>query len=303
MNEIGKFNYNTSSLSDNKIKSDNLFIAKVVSVDDSNGGGRITVRIKGMDDKINDTDLPYAFPLLQKFLNVFPNVGESVFVFLGNSDSKYIDRYYMGPIISQLQNLNNDPHFHTSSSMLSRGVVAPDTNVDTLPNAKGAYMNLGDIGLHGRNNADIILKNSEVLIRAGKHLSNDNKTFNKKNPGYISVKSNVSIGTDNNNNPIKGSVTNIVSNKINLLSYNGASRFNLTDPNSMISDTELQKIITDTQPLLYGNNTLDFLKLLISFVLTHTHEYHYLEPVKEIKYKKLNEYNLINLLAQNIRIN
>ena len=300
----GKYNFGGgSTLFDSKLGTSNIFIGKVVSITDELGGGLIQVRIKGYDDKISDTDLPQCFPLLQKFINVFPNVGESVFIFLTDDTNKYDSRFYMGPIISQLQNLKNDNHFFSSRSMLSSGVVAPDVNVENLPDAKGIFPKKGDISILGRDNSDIQLKSNEVVIRSGIHLSNNALKFNKINPGYIQVKSNIKIGTDSNKNAINGSVTNIVSNRINLLSHNGNVRFNLTDQDSLITDDELQKILSNTQGILYGNDTITFLKLVINMALNHVHPYSSLPACKDDNYKKLNDFNLTSLLNQNVRIN
>jgi hypothetical protein len=93
----------------------------------------------------------------------------------------------MGPIIPQVQDLNN-ANYQTAKSMRPDGWTTPEESVDTLPDAEGAYPNKLDVALQGRDNTDVILKPKEVWIRAGKFLGDDNKKFNKKDPAYIQIK-------------------------------------------------------------------------------------------------------------------
>lgn len=295
-----KHNYGIGNGFDSIPKFDNIFIGKVVSVIDEYDGNRIKIRVKGPDDKVKDSDLPLSFPLLPKFLNIIPSVGESVFVFLLKDDNKLDNRMWLGPIISQPQKLKHDPHFYTSTSLLSSGIVKPEQSPSTLPEANGVYPDKGYIALQGRDNADIILKPGEIVLRAGKFETNDNLKFNKKNIGYIQIKHDVTINSKDNT---KGSVTNIVSDKINLLSHIGIPRFDLTNQQSLITDTELDNILKNTQPLVYGDLLLEFINLVKNYIVSHTHPYAGLEPIQDQNVKDILKFNLNNLLSQNIRIN
>jgi hypothetical protein len=300
MTASNKYNIGGKNIFDSAPIFDNIFIGKVVSIADEFDGGRIKVRIKGIDDKLNDNDLIYAFPLLPKFINILPEVGESVFVFLLKDDNKYDNRMWLGPIISQPQKLKFDPHFHTSTSLLSTGIISPERAPSTLPEAKGVYPDKRNVAIQGRDNTDIILKPKEIVLRAGKFDVGNNLKFNKKNLGYIQIKHNVTIDSENDT---KGSVTNIVSNKINLLSHDGNPRFILNDQENLISSTELEKILTKTQPLVYGNVLLEFIKLFINYAVNHNHAYHGLPPVKDSNVDDLLKFDLNRLLSENIRIN
>jgi hypothetical protein len=294
-----KHNYGANATIDTPTSVSDISIAKVVSIDDSCDGNRIKVRIKGVDDKILDNDLPFAFPLLPKFINIVPAVGESVFLFLLNHDNKHDNRMWLGPIISQPQKLNYDPHLFTSNSLLSGGLTGPEQAPTTLPNAKGIYPSKENIALQGRDNSDLIFKSNEVILRAGKFVVNNNLEFNKKNIAYIQIKSNVIIDSNNT----KGTVTNIVSDKINLLTYTGLPTFVLNDQTDMITDAELQKILSNTQSLVYGEKLLDFITLVKRFIVSHTHPYANLPTVQDPIVKSILQFDLNTLLSKNIRIN
>ena len=54
-----KHNFGTQNIFNGGAKFDNIFIGKVVDTTDKFDGNRIKVRIKGVDDKISDSDLTY----------------------------------------------------------------------------------------------------------------------------------------------------------------------------------------------------------------------------------------------------
>lgn len=306
MSIVNKYNYGGKNEADFTPTPDSIFTGKVVSTSDEYDGNRIKVRIKGLDDKTGDSELPYAFPLLPKFLNVLPKIGESVFIFLLKQENKYQNRLWLGPIISQPQKLDKDPHNFSSRSLLTAGITDPDVAPSTLPECKGVYpTNSGyfkkeDIGLQGRNNSDLIFKSNEIVLRAGKFEVNNKLKFNRKNIGYIQIKHNVTIDSERKT---KGTVTNIVSDKINLLSHSGIPRFTLNNQDSLITDEELEKILKNTQPLVYGDILLEFIKLLKNFVVNHSHPYHGLSPVLDTNVKDVVNFDLNRLLSKHIRIN
>jgi hypothetical protein len=300
MTIANKHNYGGSNPFDGSTKFDNIPTGKVVSITDEYDGNRIKVRIKGIDDKISDTDLPYAFPLLPKFINLIPAVGESVFVFLVTEDNKYDNRMYIGPIISQPQKLKFDPHYYSSASLLSSGVLSPEKAPSTLPDAKGVYPDKKYFAIQGRDNSDIIFKEREILLRAGKFETNNNLKFNKKNIGYIQIKHDANFTTDKKS---VGTVTNVVSDRIHLLTHNGTPRFILDDQTDLITDTELEKIIKNTQSMVYGELLVELISLIKNFIINHSHPYHGLPPVQDQNLQDIQRFNLNSLLSQYIRIN
>jgi hypothetical protein len=167
-------------------------LGRVVDNSDPNGVGALKVRIDGIDKNDSDGDLVPALPLLPKFLNIVPEPGQGVFIFeyehrLGLKTANKSKRYWIGPIVSQLQRLE-DSDYKDAQSQETDGWTNPGPSVDTIPKAKGAYPNKTDISLMGRDNADLIFKPKEVQLRAGKFNVANNLEFNKKDPGYIQIK-------------------------------------------------------------------------------------------------------------------
>ena len=123
---MSKFSTNLGSSIDKNFRDDNFSYGVVVLTDDEYDGGRIKVRIKGIDDHIvNDNDLPYCFPRLPKFLSYTPLKGELVNIFFQKKDNKNAYRYWEGPIISQLQKISNDQYL-TAQSLLDSSLTSPE---------------------------------------------------------------------------------------------------------------------------------------------------------------------------------
>ncbi len=264
----------------------NLEIGEVISIADPNVLGRIKVRIKGSrarggDDGLQDKELPWCLPMMTKFISVQPKIGESVFIFTFSRTQQFVDRVYIGPIISQSQNLSYDPYI-TSLAGFSFGSVAPNVAIDTIPQLKGIFPKPEDISIQGRYNTDITQKRNEIVIRAGKFesvpVSNENPypfTFNKKTQAYIQLKNDVVVvpSNDESNTPQqRGSVINAVASKINLLTHkDGSPIFNLTNQDNLISDTELTKILNEAHQLPFGDVLLEYLRLIKDFAFNHVH--------------------------------
>lgn len=266
-------------------KFKNLEIGIVLSVTDTAYLGRIKVRIKGPvnsggDDGISDADLPWALPMIPKFLSTQPKVGEAVFIFVFGTHRQHADRLYLGPIISQPQQLNFDPFYVTALAGFTFGSENPNVSVSTIPQIKGVFPNPEDVSIQGRYNTDITQKNNEVIIRAGKfEVSTPDKTnpfpfkFNATSQGYIQIKNDVITQPKNDTqSEEKGSVTNIVSTKINLLTHkNGSPRFNLTNQDNLISDDELASILETAHQLPYGDIVLQYFRLFKDAFFAHVH--------------------------------
>jgi hypothetical protein len=245
---------------------------------DNKGLGRIKVYILGPtslggDGDTIDDNLPWCFPMLPKHLSIKPKVGESVLIFVFSKFTQLTDRLYLGPIISQLDKLNKDEKF-TSLNGFSFGYSNPNTNINQIPELKGIFPNSEDISIQGRYNTDITQKTNEIVIRAGKFESSTpnsnnpyNFTYNAETQGYIQIKNDFQI-----NENLKGTVTNIVSNKINLITHvDGSPRFNVTNQDNLISDEEMLNILSTAHPIPFGDILLEYLKLLKSAIFNHVH--------------------------------
>lgn len=168
-------------------------VGEVVDVDDPKRTGRIRVRIDGIDkDDVQNTSLPYCVPLLPRFLNVMPKLGEIVLVFQyeHRKGIKYTEfssqRFWIGPLISQINKLENDPKTQARSVMTGGKLELPDFTVKNTP---GSYPNSEDIAIQGRDNTDVIFKDGEIWMRAGKFKDTVEKNeFNDRDLGYIQIK-------------------------------------------------------------------------------------------------------------------
>ena len=268
----------------------------------------IRVKVLGNNsDKDDGQDLPNAYPLLPKHLSVIPKLGEYVLVFFLSEDTTKSERYYVGPLTSNLTKLDKDATIDSLAG-LSIGPTEGVKNINQLPNIKGVYSDGKDITINGRDNADISFKSGEVRIRAGKFVKGKPDTFNAVNPAYFQIRYNVALEKGENNTETKrGSVANIVANKVNILGFNDTDyNFTLTDREKLITDDELLKIIEDAQPVVFGRPLLDYLQKLENFALNHVHAGNGLLPVtldnNETR-RKVYVFPKESLLSKNVRIN
>jgi len=280
----------------------------------------------------NDALLPNCFPLIPKMVSPIPKVGEYVLVFMFGPDEKYGDRFYIGPIISNPTAYNKQTLINGATDGLSVGIYTPERDLSKIESIKGIYADYDSnntYSLNGRDNADIVFKPSEVLIRAGKFIENKPKEFNNVNPAYIQVKNGFNY-TDQVNNaivaitgagkqskPQKISVNNIVADKINLLTYNGSPNFNLTERDLLnsttpyITDDEMNTILSTAHPLVFGDVLLEYLKALRAAFDSHVHnKFGAAPPTDNItlgnsvaEFKKLAPKLETTMLSKNIRIN
>jgi len=275
-----KLNRGEKSAYENVSNFKYLKYGEVISVTDDFGLGRIKVRVKGSqsvggDDGVSNADLPYATPIIPKFLSTYPKVGEAVWVFVLDTTKQNIDRLFIGPIISQLDKLNRDSAI-TSLAGFTFGPVGPKVNVNTIPQLKGIFPDLEDISIQGRYNTDITQKTNEVILRAGKFenvpVSDKNPfpfQFNTKTQAYIQIKNDVVINKEATEN---GTITNIVANKINLITHkDGSPRFNVTGQDTLISDDEMARILEEAHQLPFGDVLIEYLKLLKEALFAHVH--------------------------------
>lgn len=289
---------------------------------------RCRIDANSMDKDLTDNQLANCYPLLPKHINIVPKVGEVVFIILLDPDNKFSDRLYFGPIISTPQYLEKDTIDKTALSSLAISPVSPNLDIDTLKEAIGIFPKREDIALQGRNNADIILKENESLIRAGQHELNNNLAFNSKNPSYIQIRYNAPISKKNGNNQSSpqfspttptatdgsggkntknGSVINIVSDKINILGHSDTDRdYILGNNENYISDDELLNIIDNAHPIAFGDTLLDYLKKLELAFMNHVHRFPGLKPSAvdgENYLKEYLEYPVETILSKNIKVN
>lgn len=291
---------------------------------------RVKIPGKRYDGGTKFEDLPNCLPLLPKHLNFIPKLKEQVIIIIPNKkEVKGAERYYIGPSISTESKFDGDFVDGTATANRIDGITYPGEDIDLVTPAKGIYENPKHVVIHGRDNTDIIQRDGEILIRAGKFIQKNKKQFNKQNPGYFQIKYNQTFseqklngfglgdGDLNNTSEKNVTVTNIVSNKINLLTYDDKNTYDLTyvDETSngaaqYINDKEMDKILNTAHPLVFGDKLIEYLKLLKEAVINHVHQINS-PPSKNEDSEDGTMFNFIKraaelekaMLSKNIRIN
>ena len=294
--------------------------AEVIDNRDPEGAGRIKARINLVDSGRNSEDLPWCFPLLPRFYNVVPKIGEGVRLLMYglNKDKSDINRTYIGPLIGQDQDLLFQEKRSALGTQSDIGAENAKKSVETIKTAKGVYPKPGVVSIQGRDNSDIILDSAQVELRAGKFVPGNPIELNRKSPARVQLK----LISENE------SVTNIISDKINLISYTGqpSLSFDTLQRNGLDSAPgKLQgflqgnrPVYEDTNsgnlqfpgtlhPLVFGDKLISFLELVQKFVQNHTHPYGQMAPDvatdESDGIKKILEFNFRTMISHRIKIN
>jgi hypothetical protein len=126
----------------------------------------------------SDVDPFVYLPLLPYFVNQVPKKGEKVMLFYYNTNTKTgRNKFYMISTFSSPTTIKFEDA-SSSQTRLNSGYGNSSKKLPPIKNQNGTYKNEKnkgvfpepvDISLNGRDSADLILKESEVLLRAGKH--------------------------------------------------------------------------------------------------------------------------------------
>lgn len=299
---------------------DNVLIrkAKVESVEDEFGGDRIKVCLIPADnnklqlDKNSEYFSPfYAMPLLPKMFYVKPKVGECVYIINAVSNNLNSERYYIGPIVSQMSHM--DEERYEDSMAFDYGAYRTADANPNLPkksngeknHPKGVYPDKEDISIEGRKNCGVQIKDNEIRVKAGLKKTNpsDRKeiTFNQKDPAYMQLK--YFEQNDNSKDKFKSTAT-IVADKINLIGNEGDGNFKVYDDEELISKDSMNEIIAKAHQLPYGDVLIEFLDLFRKAFINHTHKFPTFTPTVSGDIENLTSYNLKkNILSDSVRIN
>lgn len=294
-------------------------------VDDKSKGMRIKVRMSPQDNgkditqeptqDNNGDGIPWCFPLLPKMIHVSPKVGELVVVFCQNPNSVNSQRMFLGPIISQDYMFNWDYDYTSDwgikssarrllTNMPSDTVYSPFPNPDEDADNRGTIPEREDVALRGRGNADVILTDDELRLRCGfkKNPTSDTKTrlhFNSEDLAYILMR--YRKGKDETGS--YNSSVNIVGDRINLLSHDSNTYFDLGDSNELVTDMQMEQILEKAHELPYGDVLVDFLKAFVDVFNRHTHPFPGKAPSLGEADKETLSPSWNNMLSKSIRIN
>jgi hypothetical protein len=287
--------YQKETNKQDKIK--NVYFGEVISITDNTDGGRIKVRIDGLDDKLQNENLVYCYPLLPKFFHVYPQIGEIVRIIIEDTRYPQRSRYWMGSIISQPQKIGFDNRY-TALSTTNLGVSAPDEAPSKLPDAAGVYPKINDVAILGKCNTDIILRDRDLEMRAGKHVFDDNLSLNKQNPASSRLTFDEITGTTRNETVTRSS--NIVmADKIALISHDGIPKFKA----AQLDADDRTKIFNEAHPLGRGDVIVEALELLRRAIIQHIHPYSGVPTDRSGIIIDLEKVDFTQLLQENIVIN
>jgi hypothetical protein len=202
-----------------------IYQGQVVQVNDQMDSGVIKVRIPTIDQNVADADLAPCYPSFNyQFHRILPKVGERVSIFfeiIYDTDKRINQekRYWNSVIVADVRNINFDPYYFSSSANQTDGWFLNSRNQDS-DSFRGLKLNDDDISLRGRDNTDVIFKPSELLLRSGRHRSENTNIFNDKDQSYIQIKYKKTYPAIKNTNGVEYATRFLPSKHIIILSTN-----------------------------------------------------------------------------------
>lgn len=278
----------------NLVRNRTIFYGIVISINDKTDGGIIKVKIPELDNRTADNDLPDCYPMQPKFFHVYPQIDEIVRIFIEDNKFPERSRFWLGPVISQLQKIGYDSKF-SALSTTNLALTKPEKAPTTYPDAIGVFPTKEDIAIVGKVNTDIILKVNELHFRAGKHENNDILKLNVKNPASIIM---VYEPVDGDNENFYSN-TIIQSNKIGLITHDGNPQFKA----AKITAEDRVMIFDEGHPIARADVLIKALEVIRTALVNHIHGYSGLSADKTAIIKKLEEIQFEGILQKNIVIN
>ncbi len=254
-----------------------IYPAIVVSTDDPLGQNRIKARIIALDNSGEviggkDRDVPnenlvYCVPLLPEFFHVRPLVDEMVFIILENPSDNSAPRFWIGPIISSQIKLKYQS-YQEAIKMFDVSSFNVNLALNNNFKADAVLPQQADVAIQGRDDADLILRQREAFLSAGKFKPNSVQV-NTDSPSNIQLRQ-----VDNNTSgKLKSfSQANVQSSNVNIYSPIGKFRskdlekFEVSDLLESFGD-----LAKKLHPAVFGDELIKLLDLMIRVILTHIH--------------------------------
>jgi hypothetical protein len=177
----------------NDSSEQNRIRARIVSIDEETGkikGKKSSFNeenynnYSGKDRTILDEDLVLCIPLIPQFFHVKPQPGEMVFVLMENPKDSSSVRYWIGPIINSQLKLNYQGYEDAVKIFNKTSFISnPKKDNSTILNA--LLPGPSDVAVQGRNDADLILKNKELMLVAGKFEDYKNFIINTEHLSFL----------------------------------------------------------------------------------------------------------------------
>ncbi len=274
----------TVTTQNNKI----IYEGEVIDNNDPFDAGRLKVLIKGLDDF--KSDYPWCDALLSKTIHNIPQIGEAVRIILTNTVETNIGRLWVGPVISQFDRLKKSPAKSGAWTTTYLSTETPLGPITKNNKAKEVFPDKTKQAILGRDNSDIIFYENGITIRAGKHLPNNPTERNNTNPSFID------LYLKAESNEVNKSYANIYAEEINLISPKG---------NPLIPPTkeELEKLLKELHPAVYGDNLVNLLRLVVKAILEHVHSFSTNSPDISGSVEELAQFPLNSILSTKIKLN
>lgn len=288
-----------------------VYPAIVVNVDDPLELNRLQARIINLDEQENivggkdrdrtDANLPLCFPLLPEFFHSRPTVGEMVLLIIENPLDETSPRYWMGPIINTQLKLKYQG-YKEAIKLFDQTLFNVNPTTQNKKQAPGILPGPGDIALQGRSDADLVLRNREAYLVAGK-FTEGTLDANISNPCFLQLRQ--IIIDDARQEEI--SQANLQSTNVNIFSPKGKfrdkniARFEVNEELGGFGD-----IASSLHPAVFGDELIRLLDLIIVTLLTHIHTPQ--SPLTPTPFSaELQAYSvtgkLQNLISKHVRIN
>ena len=126
-----------------------------------------------------DYNDPFLYlPLIPVFNYSPPKIDEYVHLIYSDLDKKQSnDRFYVGGVFSSPTRMKYDTYDSAVSNLDFGSRNKKYQNLKDVEEIKGVYAHPNDVSLYGRGNADIVIQDDTVVIRAGKNKDYDRNSL------------------------------------------------------------------------------------------------------------------------------